>query len=493
MVALARSLTTELHILLVERSRSVGLPSLAPAADAGEGGEGGEPSSSASPTASSEADKKGWARSRTTDLLVIVLRGLSYIVHHTPGQQQPAAPTVAPPRSQQGGGAKPAAPPKQPAHRKRVHGAAESTTQGAAAAAMSAAQAHQQAHGHRGNRWVCALVLDFIAETTDAASFGSEPTDCSSECGDLGGSGSSSGSGSGKLAPRSSEQLLCGLLPRALELSSPTVDTQSGGAKPAAPNPQVTRLQAAAAAAAEEAASQGRAGLGGAVRWLPLFTSSISVEPITDSKVASTLANPPAAILGAVMEVVCCLVWCKHDARKFSEAQRVAAAAADGSGLLLSSSGGANKAWSPEWISTLCEVIVRKALAREYRHLSKQILRYMCSSRAAYHETRDAHLFNSELKHLAAATKRWMPSLLEARDGSGSSSKAAVGPGPSQTKSMDYETQVRWRPVSTGDRRELRAASQPSHDPYPPPPHLHPIASHPSPPPLASRLPTTHR
>lgn len=39
MVALARSLTTELHILLVELSRSVGLPYLAPAADAAEAAE----------------------------------------------------------------------------------------------------------------------------------------------------------------------------------------------------------------------------------------------------------------------------------------------------------------------------------------------------------------------------------------------------------------------------------------------------------------------
>ena len=81
-------------------------------------------------------------------------------------------------------------------------------------------------------------------------------------------------------------------------------------------------------------------------------------------------------------------------------------------------------------------MLARKNLQREYRHLSKKTLLYMCSSRAAYHETRDAHLFNSELKHLVVASKSWMPSLLEARNGS---SKTC---GASQTRSMDYKTQV---------------------------------------------------
>ena len=246
MVALARSLTTELHILLVELSRSVGLPYLAPAADAAEAAEAGVRSQSQSgsstdldrSTETSEADKKGWARSRTTDLLVIVLRGLSYIVHHTPGQQQQQQQPPQPPqppltKSQQGGAAKPGAP-KQPPHRKRAHGVAEAQQAAASTTATSAAAAAaQQAHGHRGNRWVCALVLDFIAETTDAASYlaqRSEPTDPTDDPtdpiestdmlsegegedrGDLG----SGGSSSGKLAPtpKSSEQLLCGLLPR---------------------------------------------------------------------------------------------------------------------------------------------------------------------------------------------------------------------------------------------------------------------------------------
>lgn len=93
--------------------------------------------------------------------------------------------------------------------------------------------------------------------------------------------------------------------------------------------------------------------------------------------------------------------------------------------------------WSPQWIPALCDAISRKN-AREHRHLAKRMLRHICGSRAAYHSTRDAHLFNCELQGLAQATARWMPALLAERKGPAASLEIL---GQSRDD-MDYETQV---------------------------------------------------